>query len=102
MGKWGGAFPLGTFLVNLTGSFFLCFLWASVRATYFLPSWLELALGTGFLGAYTTFSTYAYETLKLLEDGEKTTAFGYVLGSIAGGLAAGWCGLLLGSLLGGK
>jgi CrcB protein len=49
---------------------------------------------TGFCGAYTTFSTYAYETVKLTEDREQLTALAYVLGSVLTGLAAGWLGFL--------
>lgn len=99
MEKWGRNFPLGTFFVNITGSFLLCLICAWLAGGGYLPSSLAAAATTGFLGAYTTFSTYAYEAIKLLEDGEKLTVFTYVLGSILFGLGAGWLGLLVGSRL---
>jgi CrcB protein len=49
---------------------------------------------TGFCGAYTTFSTYTYETVQLAEDGERLATLAYLLGSVIAGLAAGWLGFL--------
>lgn len=97
MGKMGGGFPLGTFLVNVSGAFALCFMAAAAASGHTLPPPLEAALATGFLGAYTTFSTYAFETVKLLEDQKKMTAFGYAFSTIVFGLAAGGLGYLAGT-----
>jgi CrcB protein len=97
MGRWGRAFPLGTFIINITGSFFLCFLARLLAAGLHMSAWLYAGLTTGLWGTYTTFSTYAYETAKLLEDGEGLTALAYVLGSVLAGLAAGWLGFLAAS-----
>jgi CrcB protein len=94
MGRWGRVFPLGTFIINITGSFVLCFLAGLLAAGWHFPSWLYAGMTTGFCGAYTTFSTYAYETVKLAEDGEQLTTLAYVLGSVLAGLAAGWLGFL--------
>lgn len=92
MNRWGRGFPLGTFIINITGAFVLCFLTGLLTTGRGIPPWLYAGMTTGFLGAYTTFSTYAYETIKLLEDGERLTAGIYVLASVLAGLAAGWLG----------
>jgi len=96
MERWGRIFPLGTFFVNVTGSFLLCMLYAWTAKGGIFPPCLEAALATGFLGAYTTFSTYVYESVKLLEDQEKLTALAYVFGSVLLGLGGGWLGLRAG------
>ncbi len=95
MNRWGQSFPLGTFIINISGSFLFCFLTGLLTAGAHIAPWLFAGMTTGFCGAYTTFSTYAYETIKLAEDGEKTTAFVYVLGSVLAGLTAGWLGFML-------
>ncbi len=68
--RWGRSFPLGTFVVNVSGSF-LIGLMMTLMAERFTenPQW-RLLLIVGFLGAYTTFSTFEYETGGLLKDGE--------------------------------
>jgi CrcB protein len=65
----GRSLPYGTLLVNLLGSFLLGFLMTfGLRSTLLSPE-LRLGIGVGFLGGFTTFSTFSYETIKLLEDG---------------------------------
>jgi CrcB protein len=68
--RWGRSFPLGTFIINVTGSF-LIGLFMTLMAERFTenPQW-RLLLVVGFLGAYTTFSTFEYETGALLKDSE--------------------------------
>jgi CrcB protein len=88
-------FPLGTLLVNLSGSLLLGLL-AGAGLAHHLPATLEALLGTGFCGAYTTFSTWSYETVRLLEEGELLAAFGNVALSLAGGLVAAAAGIALG------
>lgn len=68
--RWGRSFPLGTFVVNVSGSFLIGLL-MTLMAERFTenPQW-RLLLIVGFLGAYTTFSTFEYETGGLLRDGE--------------------------------
>jgi fluoride exporter len=66
-GRRGGVFPLGTFVINVTGSFVLGVLTGLVLYHAF-PSDSRVVLGTGFCGAYTTFSTFAYETVRLAEE----------------------------------
>ncbi len=68
--RWGRSFPLGTFVINVTGSFLIGLL-MTLMAERFTenPQW-RLLLVVGFLGAYTTFSTFEYETGALLKDSE--------------------------------
>jgi CrcB protein len=89
-----GEFPLGTFVVNIAGTFVLGLLTgADVTRT-----WLFVA-GTGFLGSFTTFSTWMFESERLAEDGEEAVG-GVNLGlSIAAGLLAAGAGWGLGALL---
>jgi fluoride exporter len=84
-----GRFPLGTFLINVSGSFFLGLLGAVITQKA-MPNAdaLRLALGVGFLGAFTTFSTFEYETHSLFEDGVWVTALMYIFLSLFVGLVA--------------
>ena len=93
------AFPYGTFVVNLSGSFLLGFL-ATVGLDRFAinPSY-RAALTVGFVGAYTTFSTWSYETLHLIEGGSFGLAAANALGSLVAGLAAVWLGVVAGRLV---
>jgi len=89
-----GAFPLGTFLVNIAGAFGLGLLTgAQVTGT-----WL-FVVGTGLLGSFTTFSTWMFESERLAEDGEDAAAFVSLAVSIAAGLGAAGAGWLIGALL---
>src|SRR5512146_1235085 len=63
-----GAFPWGTFVVNVTGAFALGLVFTPATERWGLPAWLRSALTIGFLGAYTTFSTLTFETYRLAED----------------------------------
>jgi CrcB protein len=82
-------FPLGTFVINISGSFLLGLLGALVSQTVFRDSdAIRLALGVGFLGAYTTFSTFEFETHALLEDGSWLAAAANVAASVFIGLVA--------------
>ena len=89
---WTGALPLGTLLINLTGSVALgCFLGALGRR-FREPPFVRLFVATGFLGAYTTFSSFSAETVALMEGGQAPIAALYVGLSIAGGYGAAWAG----------
>lgn len=83
--------PWGTLTVNLTGSLILGGVAAAVAGGS--PDWLLTLVGTGFCGALTTFSTFGFETLRLLEDGAVRAAVLNVAGSVLTGLVAcagGW------------
>jgi CrcB protein len=89
-----GEFPLGTFAVNICGTFAL-----GVLTGAHVASAVLFIVGTGLIGAFTTFSTWMFETQRLLEDGEVAAAGLNVAGSIAAGLAAGGAGWALGALV---
>lgn len=77
----GAGFPWGTLLVNVTGSLLLASVYASLEGTAAAPEWRAF-LGIGVLGGYTTFSTFSYETLRLVQDGQWERALLYAAGSV--------------------
>jgi len=91
----GGAFPWGTFAVNAIGSFLLGFLfvWLIERST--ASELLRLGLTVGFLGAFTTFSTYSLDSIRLLQEGALVLAFGNVIGQVVVCLTLTWIGVQL-------
>ena len=91
-------FPWGTFVVNLAGSALIGFLLGVQRHLGLSPAVFAL-LGTGLCGGLTTFSTFSYETLRLLEDGAVGEAGINVLGSLAAAVLLAWLGYLLGGLV---
>jgi fluoride exporter len=90
-----GAFPWGTFVVNLTGGFIL-----GLLTGLGITGDALFVFGTGFLGGYTTFSTWMVETQRLGEDAEFALSAAYLLGSMLAGLATTGAGWALGSALG--
>jgi CrcB protein len=99
LGGWlargGTSFPWETFLINVSGSLALGFLFTLLVEIVVAPGWLRAALLVGFLGSYTTFSTFALESFRLLEDGAYAPALLNLLGSLAAGLAAVYAGIVL-------
>ncbi|MGI9033316.1 MAG: fluoride efflux transporter CrcB [Acidimicrobiales bacterium] len=86
-----GAFPWGTLVVNVTGSLLLGLI-TGLSLYHAFPETPKVVLGTGFCGAYTTFSTFTFETVRLLEEGAVNEAFRNALGTLvtcAGAAAAG-------------
>lgn len=94
--RMGTRFPYGTFLINISGSFLIgLFLTLMAEKAHWSPQWRYL-IPVGFIGAYTTFSTFEYETLRSVQDGQVLMAFlnvtlSVVIGFIAvlGGVWAG-------------
>jgi CrcB protein len=89
-------FPLGTFVINMSGSFLLGVL-GTIVAQKVMPSSeaMRLALGVGFLGAFTTYSTFEFETHSLFEDGSWLTATTNMFASLFVGLVAVRAGIVL-------
>jgi CrcB protein len=84
-------FPWATLAINISGSFGLAVLFTVVMQRR-VPTHLAAALSIGFFGAYTTFSTFSWETFNMSRTDRQPMAFTYVLVSIIGGLAAAWLG----------
>ncbi|QMU79720.1 fluoride efflux transporter CrcB [Streptacidiphilus sp. PB12-B1b] len=93
-GRHDSVFPWGTFLINVSGAFILGGI-AAATAHQHLPQDVNLLLGTGFCGGLTTFSTFSFETVRLLEDGSLAEAGLNVMGSLLLGLAAAFAGFAL-------
>ena len=97
--RWGTAFPYGTFIINAGGCFVLAFVLTYAAARLHNSADVRLLVGTGFCGAYTTFSTFAFESLALTRQRDHLPALLNVLGSAAAGLAAAVAGIVLASWL---
>jgi fluoride exporter len=92
-----GPFPLGTFIVNVTGSFVLGLV-VGLSTQHGLGDQTAVVLGIGLTGGYTTMSTWAWESLALVEEGAVGVAAWNVVASVAAGLAAAAAGLAVGRL----
>jgi CrcB protein len=98
-GRMGSRFPYGTLVINITACVIIGF-----TLTYFgkradlNPAW-RFFIPIGFIGAYSTFSTYEWETLSTMRSGAFLLAGIYAAGSLVMGLAATWCGTALADLL---
>jgi CrcB protein len=97
--RMGSRFPYGTFVINISGSFLIGFILTILaQRTDASPNWRYL-IPIGFIGAYTTFSTFEYETLRTVQDGQVPTAFANVGLSVIAGFAAVWLGAVVGRAL---
>ena len=95
MSKYGGRFPLGTLVINVTGSFLIGVLMTLLtERLHPHPNW-RLFLVVGILGGYTTFSSFEYETYQAMRDGERWMGLIYVAGSVLLGYLGVWFGALL-------
>jgi CrcB protein len=101
LGSWvhaaaGAAFPWGTLLINVTGSILVTFVYALLDSTMAPPEWRAF-VGIGFLGGYTTFSTFSYEAVRLVQDGQWERALLYVGATVFLSLVAAVLGFRLAS-----
>jgi fluoride exporter len=97
-----GTLPWGTFWINVSGSFALGALLAVLLIRSPADRYVRPFLATGFLGAYTTYSTFATETDLLIRNGHAGVALAYAAASLAVGLTAAWSGLLAGRAVAGR
>ncbi|MGH2646374.1 MAG: fluoride efflux transporter CrcB [Ginsengibacter sp.] len=96
--KFLSAFPFGTMSVNIVGCFLIGIIFGLTERGNFTMEW-RLFLVTGFLGGFTTFSSFSNETIALLRDGQLWHAFTYILSSVAVGLLATFSAISLIKLL---
>jgi len=90
----GRGFPYGTLAVNIVGAYFIGLIMELGLTSTAIPDNLRLGLTVGFMGGLTTFSTFSYETFRLLEDGQFIAAFANVLASVAVCLLFTWLGIM--------
>ena len=97
--RWfGEGFPVGTLVVNVSGCFLIGIAWNWTLSRQEELPWLAPLIITGFLGAWTTFSTFGHETLRHATAQNTTTALANVAANLICGLAAAWGGAHLGRL----
>lgn len=96
--NWPRHFYMATLAVNLIGCLVIGYLYAVFLVRPDISPELRGGLIIGLLGAFTTFSSFSLDGLRLLESGQLLTAFGYIGISVLGGLLAAWAGLALGRL----
>jgi CrcB protein len=89
-----GTFPVGTLVINITGSLVLGFLMRYALGATSVSAETRALLTTGFCGGYTTFSTFSYETIALMEDGDYRRGATYVLASVVLSLVATFLGIM--------
>ena len=92
-----GVFPWATFVINVTGSFLLGLL-TGLGLHHGLSKTARVVLGVGFCGAYTTFSTFTFETVRLVEEGDPVAAGKNAAGTLLVGALAGAAGLAAATL----
>lgn len=97
--RYGSAFPYETFVINVSGSFLVGFILTFLAKSTASPYWRYL-IPIGFIGAYTTFSTFEYETLRAVQDGQIAAGVVNVVLSNLVGFAAVWAGVVTGRIFG--
>jgi CrcB protein len=95
--RMASTFPYGTLLINLTGCFLLGLIGQMTLNRVLVPPEWRMAIAVGFFGGYTTFSSFGWETAKMLEDGEWLRATTYVAASVVLGLLLSVAGIRLAS-----
>ncbi|HVT87489.1 MAG TPA: CrcB family protein [Tepidisphaeraceae bacterium] len=92
---FGPGFPVGTMIINLSGSFFLGWFLTAAGNRFVVTDTLRIAIGVGFVGAYTTFSTLMFDSASLARDGALLKAGFNLAGSMVLGMIAVWAGITL-------
>ena len=96
--RYGTSFPYGTMLINVSGSFVIGFFLVLITERFVVhPNW-RLFFAVGFLGAYTTFSTFSFESVALIQGGSWLLSLANMVGSVALGLVAVLAGMALARL----
>jgi CrcB protein len=93
--RFGAEVPWGTFIINVSGSFILGLFSTLIAERVVAPPQLRLLVAIGFVGAYTTFSTFEYETWRLTETGSLARALANLVASVVAGFVAVWLGAKL-------
>lgn len=93
--RLGTAFPHGTFFINVTGSLVIGFFLTLISERVSVDPLWRLFFATGFLGAYTTFSSYTFEAAQLMRDGAYALAFLYLFGSVLVGMLGVFAGIIV-------
>ncbi|WP_346881634.1 fluoride efflux transporter CrcB [uncultured Algibacter sp.] len=88
-------FPWATFCVNLIGSFIIGFVFGYILVKHKISNELFLLLAVGFCGGFTTFSSFAHESIALLKSGQTNLFFSYIISSVTLGLICVWLGYLI-------
>jgi CrcB protein len=92
--KWGADFPIGTLIANSAGCFIIGVFMAAITEKYIInPNW-RLLIVVGFIGGLTTFSSFSYESIRLLQDGGLNLAMANILANMVIGFTATWLGML--------
>jgi fluoride exporter len=102
LARYGPAFPYGTLAVNVLGSLALALLFELSKRAAWLGPTLQIALGAGFMGGFTTYSTFNLELVRYVEDGQGRMAAIYGGATLLGCFAAGFVGVYLGRVLSGR
>jgi CrcB protein len=92
MTRYGGLFPLGTMIINVSGSFLIGLLMTLLTERWHLDPIWRMALVVGFLGGYTTFSSFEYESYRAIRDGGQWIGLMNIAGSVLLGYIAVWAG----------
>jgi|SRR5579862_4797139 len=97
--RTSGSFPWGTFVVNVTGAFVLGLLFTALTDRWSVSPWIRTSITIGFLGAYTTFSTFMLESYRLASDRALGLAMLNLAGSVVAGMGAVYLGVVAGRAL---
>ena len=96
---WGAGFPHGTLVVNILGCFCIGFFMVLAEERFLITPTIRLFITIGFLGSFTTFSTFGYETVKLMEDGALLLTLANIFSNCIIGIIAAWLGMIAGRIV---